>query len=638
MNIKKKINFIIKNKYVLLLIAIHIIGLLFLFKVYLIFKEGPIYNYDYPYHLYHCYEIQNYYSEGHKWGYNPYISAGYPGGILNLDNELLQLICMPFSFQNQMLIIKLWVVLILISLPILMYLSTRNFCYNKLTSTISLGVLLIYLYTDYFINDLISFGLFNFILGSILSLFYISLFYRYFSYKRKKLITLILILMTFPFMLFVHASTLIIFIIPFIFLCIIYYRKLHLKNKLIVWWIIFVTFLITTFWIIYPILTQVRFSMIYDSNQFFQIRNFKDFTSDFYYNIYQQGIPYVKIFILSAGFFGIYRWFKKNKITFFIFTSSIISLFIITYGHNLNGLTFLSSIQPYKFIVPLIFFLIIPCSSLIKDMFEHSIFTKHYNLKKWIILLFIFLIVFGLIYVCLFKSPTHHFATQPLEDYNSLKDWLIENTNNRGRLMIEDNLRPDYLFDNGSMLYGLLTIETNKQILGGPHSYSKLAHSLPSLTRNEIFKKDWNISDEQLLNYLNLYNVGWIIVRSKIAKQQVNKKYFQNNSLFKSKNKIVLRYYEGQPYYKFHIYTLNRNLSFIIGGTGDVKVDFNKIKIENLTIEDEDIILKYHWHPTLKATHGLEMEPVYMWDIPVPFIKVLGVNTTEFEIYNSYYI
>lgn len=610
-------------------------GIFFLYEGPQFFNSDPIYNYDYPYHLYNCYEAQHFYAEGKSWGYSPFFKAGYPSS-LKLDNELLQLICFIFSFQNQIILIKVWTTLILLLLPILIYYSSLNFGFNKRTAIISMIILLVYLYNDYFINSLIYFGLFNFIFGSILSLLYLSLFYRYIIKKERKV--MILLLISFPLTIpLIHASTLLIFFIPFFLLYFINIKKLPLKNNLIITTIIAISLLIYISWIGLPFLVE-KMPYVEKTNKLFQINNVKEVITDFYYSskFHNRGEQYIKTSIILLGFLGMFRWLKKNRL-FYVFLPTSILLFVMIYFHNIiKIINFISSLQPYKYIVPLIFFLIIPSSDFIIKISKKILSDKSCTFVKVISVFIIASIVLQIVNVHAFDKRSRLLFTEPPSDYLDLTKWVKENTNNKGRILFERELQATDLFNKPSHLYALFSFETNREILGGPHMFAVLKHDFPSMTRYEIFEKGWNISDEELMDYLNLYNVGWIIARSKQTKEYLYERYKQNSSLFKSMNIIIPEYYEGNKYHRFHIYEVNRNLSFIIGGTGDVIADFNKIKIKNLKTEDKDIILKYHWHPTLKARPEFELRPVYISDAPVPFIKVLGVNTTEFEIYNSY--
>ncbi|MBC8294807.1 MAG: hypothetical protein H8E55_03290, partial [Pelagibacterales bacterium] len=133
-----------------------------------------------------------------------------------------------------------------------------------------------------------------------------------------------------------------------------------------------------------------------------------------------------------------------------------------------------------------------------------------------------------------------------------------------------------------------------------------------------------DLSNKKLINYLDLYNLGCIIAKSENSKKNLYKRY---------KKIFFIKFIKIDD---FQIYKTNITLGFIIGGTGDIELDFNKIKIKNLEIKNKDIILKYHWHPTLKEKSGLKLEPVYILDMPIPFIKILNVSDSKLEIYNSY--
>ena len=631
----KILKVLIQNKYFLLLLLIHILGILFFYNAINFFNPNPIYNYDYSYHLYFCETTWNHHYTGHSWGYNPFFKAGYPSGLA-LDNELLQLFCTFTPFLSSITLIKIWVVLFLFLLPFLIYKSSLNFGFNKKTAIISMLLFLIYLYNNYFINEVIYYGMFNFLFSNCLALFYLSMFYRYMVKKEKK--TAIFLLLTFPLIPLMHSSILITFFIPFLLIYLTNMKKLSLKNNLVILTPIIISLLILLFWIALPFLNNINGSII-NTTQFFQINSLQQLFSDFYCNSYDKcpsaGYDFIKLPLILIGLLGIFKWYKKNKLCYLFLPFSII-LFIIIYFHNLIPIfNFISQIHPYKYIVTLMLYLLIPAGSFIIHFYKR-INLKKFNLRTAFFILFLALIIFQIIYTQTLSQPMHGLFTDPPKNYLELKNKIKEKTTNNGRILIEIDIKPKNMFDKPSILYGMLSLETERQLLGGPHLYPTTKYDFPALTSGRVFNKEWSLSDEELLNYLDLYNVGWVIARSRETRTYLSERYIQNNSLFKSIDRFSLNYYAGEKYYKFHLYEVNRNLSFIIGGTADVEADFNKIKVKNLKTKNNEIILKYHYHPTLKATDGLQLEPVYMQDIPMPFIKVTGINIQEFEVYNSY--
>lgn len=614
------LNFMVKNKWLIILLTVHVFGILFFYGAIDFFNQNPIYNYDYPYHLYYCYEAQHYYSEYHSWGYNPFFKAGSPSGII-LDNELFKLICSLFSFQHQIIFIKIWVVLILCLLPVLMYYSSLNFGLGKNTGVVSILVLLVYLYNDYFTNSVVSYGMFNFLFGSILSVFYLSLFFRYIFKKERRII--IFLFVTFPFMFLVHLSSVIIFFIPFLLMYFFYIKKLTLRDNLLIIALILIALFIIIFWIILPFLAHFK-PYLEDSNQYFQIKSFKQVITDFYYSSggYNSGVQYIKSSIIILGFLGMFRGGYKNRL-FFIFLITTLILFVITYLHNLVSiLNFLSNIQPYKFIIPSLFFLIVPCSDVIVRVYKKIKFNKVNKLKIIFYIMFVLFIIFQIINVQVFNQPIEHkLSTETPDNYQNLIKWIKENTTNRGRVLFEMGISARKMFNIPSVLYGLISFETNREILGGLHWESSLKHNFPSITANEIFGKGLNIKDEKLMEYLKLYNVGWIIVQSPVLKSNLDKR-----SLFKKVTKIG----------NLNIYETGMNLSFLIGGEGVVTSDFNKIKIKSLQTQEDDVILKYHWQPTLNADN-VSLSRVFLLDDPIGFIRIeKDKDINSVKIYNNY--
>tara|TARA_Y100000031_G_scaffold153941_1_gene200400 strand:+ start:459 stop:2336 length:1878 start_codon:yes stop_codon:yes gene_type:complete len=624
--VTKIYNFSNRNKFIIALLLLHFLGILFFYNATnFLVSKSPIYNYDYPYHLYNCYEVKHYYSIGKSWGYNPFFLAGYPSGV-TLDSDFLQLVCSLFPLSGQIVVIKIWVILILLSLPLLIYWSSLNFGFGKKISIISSLILLIYLYNDYFINTVIYYGMFNFILASGLSLFFLSLIFKYIQGGRKRILIPLFIFL--PLFALVHSSVLLFFLIPLLILSFVYFKRLSLGGKLTILALASVVFLPVLLWVILPFYKQIAPYIIYKADHYLQIYDLREVLNDFYFSFKKNnfGIQYIKSFILLSGFLGILSLLKKSKL-FFVFLIMFLFLFSVVYFHNIViPLNFFANFQPYKFIIPLVFFSIIPAAYFIQILTKKNSNNYFNYFKRALFSLIAFFIIFNVIEIHSGQFPRYRLTVVPPANYLNLVEWAKKNTSPNERIMMESNLLMKEIFDKPSIVKGLFSKETKRELLTAPHNYSVLKHSFSSFTRKEIFGKRWDeINDEKLVSYLNLYNVGWIVVSSEEAKKNIAKKYKKN--LFDRKIEFD----------NFSIYRVkNNNRSFIIGGTGEITADFNKIKIQNLQSDKKDVVLKYHWHPTLKSKPKLELEPVYLLDMPVPFVKIVEPSVSEIEIYNSY--
>jgi len=70
------------------------------------------------------------------------------------------------------------------------------------------------------------------------------------------------------------------------------------------------------------------------------------------------------------------------------------------------------------------------------------------------------------------------------------------------------------------------------------------------------------------------------------------------------------------------VYEVKREPSFFIKGRGTIHADYNRLELENVTAEDDEIIIAYHWMKTLKLPQGGSIERVFLGGDPVGFIKI----------------
>lgn len=611
----------------------HLFGVLFYFGAIDIMNSAPIYNYDYPFHLYDGWEYKPMIRGGHSWGYDPFFMAGFIQGA-SLDNEFISLIDAFLPLQGQIYLIKIWVIFILLSLPLFIFLSSRNFGLDEQTSFASAVVLLVYLYNNYFINDVIQYGMYNFIFGSIFSLFNLSLCYDYFSHAKTR--TFFLLCITLPVLLLVHSSTWLVFFIPWIVLYVACFKKCHIRQHIATLGLTVGTALAIFFWIILPFKLHVwpYMTELNLAKQLFQVSKIKQIVQELLYkptSTHAQ-VNIIHTIILILGAVGLKKLTGFKPLRIMLAVSSAL-FFIFTFFHSWVLPSLLTVLEPYKYVIPLVFFLTIPAGKTLRESLNFAQILRRRFLVKFTYGITLFILLGSSIYIHAFANPQRGLFTTPPKDVAEIEKWVTQRPIRKGRFMIESDLPTRSLFDKPSSAYGMIVIKTKGQFLGWTHRTCVFSNNFASITKDRIFGKPWaSIQEKQLSDYFELYNVGWIIARSGETKGHLAK-INKNGNLFIRLQQIG---FIKEKQYRFSLYKVKRDLNFMYGGTADVKVGINHISIRNLKTQEKDIILKYHWHPTLKATHGLTLEPVYLMDAPVPFIKVKNVNTPEFDIYNSY--
>ena len=80
---------------------------------------------------------------------------------------------------------------------------------------------------------------------------------------------------------------------------------------------------------------------------------------------------------------------------------------------------------------------------------------------------------------------------------------------------------------------------------------------------------------------------------------------------------------------------MKRQPTFFIKGRGTARADYNRIELENIIAEDNEIILSYHWMQDLKAVPEGTIERVFLEGDPVGFIKIKN-PPRSLEVVNGY--
>ena len=120
---------------------------------------------------------------------------------------------------------------------------------------------------------------------------------------------------------------------------------------------------------------------------------------------------------------------------------------------------------------------------------------------------------------------------------------------------------------------------------------------------------------------INTYNVKWIVCWF-----QKSKDFFSQYPEYVTKIADVD---------KFSIYTVNREPSFVLKGSGSVHADYNRIEVSDARPEDGEIILAYHWMKQLRVIPEAAIERVFLGGDPVGFIKIKN-PAESFAIINRY--
>jgi hypothetical protein len=199
-----------------------------------------------------------------------------------------------------------------------------------------------------------------------------------------------------------------------------------------------------------------------------------------------------------------------------------------------------------------------------------------------------------------------HYALPPpnIRGTDSYTDFVLEalakNTDKSARILFETSL--GRIHDQGH-LAGYYAYTGNREFIGGPYPYTHFSGFWDGF----VFGSPINdIPTARFLDYLKLYNIGWIIAHTDVSKDYLRK--FPN---------II----QGPSFKELQFYTVDAEHNYFINGSGTVENrGHNLLQLERLS--NDTIILKYHYYTGLKTNTATNIEPIYLLNDPIPFIKI----------------
>jgi hypothetical protein len=195
-------------------------------------------------------------------------------------------------------------------------------------------------------------------------------------------------------------------------------------------------------------------------------------------------------------------------------------------------------------------------------------------------------------------------APQDGEDLRAMADYVNAVDDGQGRWLIE-----------WWMLGERLTWATRAQILGGFKEVN-LDHVDANLFRR--FYEPPPPTPEQLREYLQQYNVRWVVVSNPMPALESRTELLRLETVI----------------FRHRIYRVLQPSSFIVGGgPGEVQAELNRIAVRGSA--GGTMVLRYHWLDTLRCRPGCRIRRV---TIPGDRVGFIGVENApaDFEIYNSY--
>jgi hypothetical protein len=195
--------------------------------------------------------------------------------------------------------------------------------------------------------------------------------------------------------------------------------------------------------------------------------------------------------------------------------------------------------------------------------------------------------------------PPHVKAIGPYSHF--VLNQLTKETDASARVLFETSA--GRIHDGGHMA-GYYAYSTDREFIGGPYTTSSFAGFRDGFIFGTPIQ---DLPPLKFLEYLKLYNIGWIIAHSNESKDYLK----QFGSIL-----------PGASFKELQFYTVNGQHSFFMKGSGVIKDrKHNLVSIAELS--NGTVELKYHYFESLKTNPFVKMEPVYRLDDPIPFIRLV---------------
>lgn len=632
----------------LLMILLHVLLVVSIFPLPALFSSEPINYNDYMLHYYHWNNFAEYMQgSGRSWGYNPYWMVGYPDNtIYDVENKGIELLTYAASSLglDDVVVFKWFLMFTFILGPLLTYWAARNFGFSRWSSLVVLALQIVMWHTIPFSRVMVVTGAFSYAFVSFLSIYVLSLLYRYLQEQDTKLLVAIALLC--PLSVLLHVYSAVIIAVPGLILYLLYARRQPLRVPLSFAAIAVLVLLSNLFWLI-PFLRFLKYTTV---------------TGD---SLIQGSLPMFIFWSLLAMFmtpglalmsaFSVkgYRLIRQEmgkELYLFFLITLLFFLIVGALGRYTPVTRMLVALRYHVNMFQYLAFpgalgLIFGVRSLIARYRQRKVSTIFGAAGMAFAVLIPLLMVLGLSSAPADTNPIAWFYSRKLDntiesDPQSAKliDWLRENTTNEGRILIESVWSPMEEEEQAwfYMHYEpILPLLVEREFVGGPRSDSLLVHHFTGfhldfadfeqlISAEEIpmllFKKQIDtITLDKLQEYFDLYNVLWVVCSRPVAKD-----YFALYPEYITPAATI-----GDV----SIYRVNRTPSFLIGGTGQVRATYDRIDVSEWS--GGDAILKYHWMEGLRTNPELQLERVTLMDDPIGFVKIHDAPRS-FSVYNGY--
>ena len=335
-----------------------------------------------------------------------------------------------------------------------------------------------------------------------------------------------------------------------------------------------------------------------------------------------------RFLVLGTCVAGLALWRRDRDPRLAVFAVTLGALAALTYVSS--ALWIFRQVQPYRHVLPLAFFAVIPAAAALEAAVRRRMFAGTSRAVRVAAVVLAVPAGQHLASDVLYYmrgalpevAPMYHggwnpitvqgYGPQPeyrmrarMPEDDGVTDWVRSVDDGQARFLVEE-----------PTLGERLAWRTDAHVLGG-FIYRNLQHSHANLFRR---RKQGIAGDDELRAYFEAYAVGWVIL--------------SNPSPAWDRRPAIL-----EPVARFgghRMYRTKINPSFLAEGTGTVTAETNRIRVTG-SDPDRDLVLRFHWMETLVCAPDCAVRRVRVDGFdPVGFIKIPAPHPADLEVRNGY--
>lgn len=601
-------------------------GLVFLyyFPFDHLFNNEPYRRVDLTTHFYNAVVISNALEQsGRAWAYDPTFMAGYPAGTLfDVDNKFVEVWVFALRFLGKAFAFKLLVALLYVAMPFAVIATARLLRLRAWETTAAVGLAMLVWQFDPSAYTMREVGMFTFASISYFAPLLVAAVYRFIMTPTRRYG--IVVALAAPFLFWLHPLVFFATLVPLTVLFGLTFRRVSKKLHVALIAIGALVLIVNAYWIV----TALQFRAILTETGIYFRGGIETLFRDLIGAGTVEGgsMPrwlFVRWSVLGLAALGLREWSRAERVLMWTWLSAIVSLVFFVYGGAY--LPVLYDTEPYRFIVPALFFAIYPVAHLLPKIAIQNRATPFTPRWAWLVGGIVMFAIFLPTFFAL--RPRFERVWEPLafEDRNvvvgrrqrQVYEWLAKNTRATERILIQDwqtaALAPTFV---------------QREFIGGPYYPYFIQHGYANVGAETAFEeplRTFELSDFQ--KYLATYNVTWIITRSSLYPKDA---FTLQDYIQKNRPRFI---HLAVQYDDFTIYRVQGESNAFLKGGGEVKAELDRLQIRNASAGE--LILKYHWLPTFKTEPPLPLEPFPVLDDPIGFIRIQNGDIRDFVIYND---